>query len=90
MMFELDRPSFGRMFVDGLILVLFLGMLVLPVSVIGLSGYNNAANYGGNVEVLGTQSEFETTVEVKKVNVRIIPVGQTTQSTSSTRLYEDF
>lgn len=83
--------KFSRIIIDGLLLVLFFGLLALPVSSIWLASYK-----GMSADILGARSKVleeeekptvnteddEASSVVKNYRIRVTPsTDQTTQST---------
>jgi hypothetical protein len=84
--------NLSRLVIDGLLLVLFLGLLALPMSSIGLSGFQNPGDGG----ILGTQTSINDESPLDYYNqIRYYEIisapdaSQTTQSTTPEVLYED-
>lgn len=74
------NKKFARFAIDGLLVILFLSLLMLPISSIGLSGFK-----GQSIEVLGsrTNDRYNTSPELQyNEDIRTIePTKQSTQST---------
>lgn len=79
--------NLARIIFDSLLVLMLLGLLVLPISSVGLLGINGTVGLYSNNDVLSAQStrtERVTNTPIKRILKINSAVKETTQATKST------